>query len=377
MFNAHPEFFKDPHIDYSIHDFNLKFDDYIAKNKKIIANHCMTPAWKIDLNAPYELRPEKSNPNCGALLIHGLLDTPFIMHDLGKHLQSNGLMVRSVLLPGHGTVPGALLNIKFQDWIQTVRYGVTSLKKEVDQVFLMGFSTGAILSIYEALENPEKIAGVILLAPAFKINTPLDFITNWHRYISWCLPRTCWANIGLENDYTKYQSLAFNAIYQVYQLAKLIRSKRTLACPIFLIATEDDPIVLTTTSLHYFQKTTNPLNQFLLYSSNHPHYADKRITIRNSSYQELHIKNFSHVALPVSPNNFHYGKKGDYPYASHVDDDHDHLYCAMSEPEKLIYNFLYDRKILKLKHQRLSFNPDFDFLAGEISQFVEKVGKCV
>lgn len=374
MFNEHPEFFKDPHIDYSINDFNLNFEDYIAKNKKIIEKHCMTPAWNFELNAPYELKPTHPRPDRGALLVHGLLDTPFIMHDLGKILQSCGLLVRSVLLPGHGTVPGALLNIKYQDWIKTVTYGMVSLKKECEKIFLVGFSTGALLSVYETVENPNKIAGVILLAPAFKINTKLDFATNWHRYISWYFPRTCWANIGIENDYTKYQSLALNAVYQVYQLANLIKRNRPIACPIFLVATEDDPIVSTHASLRYFQKTINPNNRFLLYSGNHPHYEDKRIIIRNSSYQELHIQNFSHVSLPISPNNFHYGRKGDYPLASHVDDDQEHLYCAMSTPEKLIYNLLYDRKILKLKHQRLSFNPDFDFLAEEMKRFIEKVG---
>ena len=160
MFHKQPELFQDPHIDYPIDNLDLHFTDYIHLTKKTIAEHRVDlhqyRELIIEANSPFELRP--TNPivstqtptkmKYGALLIHGLLDSPFIMKDAGLHLQSQGLLVRSILLPGHGTVPGSLLNVKYEDWLQAVRYGIASLAKDVEHIFLVGFSTGASLSIY-------------------------------------------------------------------------------------------------------------------------------------------------------------------------------------------------------------------------------------
>src|SRR5438552_16089884 len=103
-------------------------------------------------------------------MVHGLFDCPFVMRDVGEHLQKQNLLVRSHLLPGHGTVPGALLNVSYQDWINAANYAITNLSKDVEKIFLVGFSTGASLMLYHALQQSNKnIAGLILLAPAIQL----------------------------------------------------------------------------------------------------------------------------------------------------------------------------------------------------------------
>jgi hypothetical protein len=71
----------------------------------------------IEGRAPFELLPERRRCPRGAdgrhakaaLLLHDLGGTPYAMRDLGRALVEHCYLVRAILLPGHGTVPGDLL----------------------------------------------------------------------------------------------------------------------------------------------------------------------------------------------------------------------------------------------------------------------------
>ncbi|MHB1948263.1 MAG: alpha/beta hydrolase [Gammaproteobacteria bacterium] len=384
MFNKHSKLYQDPHIQYPIDDLDLNFADYIAKSKKIIADYRVDlnhhAECIIEANAPFEFRPSQplstNKIKYGALLIHGLLDTPFMMKDVGLQLHSQGLLVRSIMLPGHATVPGSLLNVKYEDWLQAVRYGVSALMKEVDQIFLVGFSTGANLSLYHTLFNPAQIAGIILLAPAFRINSPFAFASNWYKTIDWIFPRARWMYIGKEIDYTKYISVPFNAIYQVYRLAQdlnKIDHKMLLNLPIFIILSYEDLIISSLAGIKYFHTLKNSHDRMILYAKNKYKTDDKRIIVRNSVYPEWRIDGFSHVSISIAPDNPHYGKNGDFLLASHIDRENHCIYGSIDKPRKFLLDLLYKWKLVKHEYRRLTFNPDFEFMMTQIKGFIKDI----
>jgi esterase/lipase len=379
----------DPHIKYPINDLNLSFADYIQQCKTIIRNHrqdfedAPDPEQIIEANSPFELIPKTDNTQkirYGALLIHGLLDSPFVMRDIGAQLQEQGMLVRAILLPGHGTVPGALLNVTCEEWLQAMRYGIASLSKEVDHLFLVGFSTGASLSLYHALEHqPNSVIGLILLAPAIKIYTDLAAITNWHRAISWAIPRAQWVHKTAENDYTKYQSMCFNAAYQVYRLTQKIHSLETetpLAYPLLACISQEDKTVSSQATLEYFQAHTGADSELIVYTNHPDTFHDARILPRPAAYPKWNIKDVSHVSLPIAPNNSRYGLHGDYINASHAEDllpnGKKVIYGTYNTAEYIILNKLYQWGWDKEKHTKLTFNPDFDFLKQAIDRFSKK-----
>lgn len=373
----YPKLFQDPDIDYPIYNLELNFQDYIAKSKNIIANTRQDLQGKnaeliIDANAPFELKPA-NKPKYGALLIHGLLDSPFIMRDIGERLRANGLLVRSVMLPGHGTVPGALLNTDYTEWLQAVRYGIYSLRSEVEKIFLVGFSTGASLSLYHAAEN-HVIGGVIMIAPAIKISSAFAFATNWPRLISWAWERAQWLHRCKENDYVKYRSVTFNSVYQVYRLAleiNKISPAKLSYCPLFVTLSNEDKIVCSYASTKYFEHLKNPTNRMLMYSCEPKQFQDDRIMVRSSVFPEMNIVSFSHITIPVAPDNFHYGKTGDYSLASHIDTDQNTQYGAFdNKTNDLYYSTLRYLRLSKMQYRRLTFNPDFDFMMEEIRKFI-------
>lgn len=370
------DYLKDPKTHHPIYDLALPFSEYITACQHIIKSTRLDlkqDAEKIiEANSPFELRPEKSN-NKGVLLIHGLLDSPFIMRDIAEKLQKQGYLVRAILLPGHGTIPGDLLNVHYSDWIQAARYGIASFENDVKEVYIGGFSTGANLGLYHALHK-EKISGIFLLCPAIKIRSRLDFSCNWHHVISWAWERAKWLHVMPENDYAKYQSIPFNAAYQVYKLSRIIKKiskKHTPACPLLFIVSLADSTVSSKAAIKYFHKYFSLKNKMLIYSRNTNHENEPNTLVRSSVYPKLHIQEFSHIAIPISPGNPHYGKYGDYINASRVEESDKIIYGGFNKLENKIYDFLYKNNLVFLQRRRLSFNPDFEFMVEEIEKFLE------
>lgn len=373
MLKKHPKLFQDPQIQYP--DLtHLAFQDYIEACKTIISTHRVdAEPHMIEANTPFELHPLQTPARYGALLIHGLLDTPFVMRDIGTFLQQEGLLVRSLLLQGHGTVPGAMLGVHYKDWLQSVRYGIDSLAKEVEKVFLVGYSTGASLALYETLMNDANIGGIISLAPAFKIKSNLARVTKSPAMLINTWERAGWMTLAHEKDYAKYTSVPYHIVYEVYQLTeelKALRKEKKTSCPQFTILTHDDKIISSAAALKYFLQESNPQNRLIYYTTQPLALNDSRIFIRNSAYPELNILNFSHICLPVAPDNPHYGKQGSYHLASHPGENKDFYYSALDRAQVKFYATMYKMKLMQQYISRLTFNPDFDFMTQKIKEFI-------
>ncbi len=112
---------------------NAPFIDYISHSRHLIQAarvdlDSTTKETIIQANSPFEYRPSSEqckNPSGrfqykrGILLIHGLTASPYMMEDLARFFHARCFLVRAILLPGHGTRPGDLLDIHYQDWIKT------------------------------------------------------------------------------------------------------------------------------------------------------------------------------------------------------------------------------------------------------------------
>jgi alpha-beta hydrolase superfamily lysophospholipase len=176
-------------------------------------------------NRSYELPVEK--PRGGVLLLHGLTDSPYSLHNIAELFKKEGFWVTGLRLPSHGTVPSALLDVKWEDWAAAVRIGA---KHVVDRVganmpfIIVGYSTGAPLAIdysFSAINDPElKIPeGLILLSPAIGV-APVAALAKWQSCLSKVpgFGKLAWTSIEKEFDPFKYNSFTVNAGNQVYRL---------------------------------------------------------------------------------------------------------------------------------------------------------------
>ena len=85
----------------------------------------------------FELIPENPNGDV-VLLVHGLGDSPYSFTDVAQHLVSQGYLVRTVLLPRHGSKPGDLM-LPTEDWQAVVNHHIALLKPNSNKLWLGGY----------------------------------------------------------------------------------------------------------------------------------------------------------------------------------------------------------------------------------------------
>jgi pimeloyl-ACP methyl ester carboxylesterase len=206
----------------------------------------------IEERAPFELVPARGRCQRGtdgrhakaALLIHDLGGTPYEMRDLGRALVERCYLVRAILLPGHGTVPGDLLETEYRQWIEATRRGVASFEGEAEQVVLVGFGLGATLAVHHALSAPPEsdpaLGGLVLLAPALATDPPLAWWRAPGGY-SQLGPEGRWARLLLDYDPVRYESLPRGAETQRARLVdEVVAGDALLDLPVFLAISADD-----------------------------------------------------------------------------------------------------------------------------------------
>ncbi|MBU1171853.1 MAG: alpha/beta hydrolase [Proteobacteria bacterium] len=361
----------------STFDFSMEtpFDEYVKATRKMVEKA------RVDLNdtnrdrvvqanTPFELIPKQRPIQNGILLIHGLSDSPYQMKDLATHFLSKGFLVRTILLPGHGTVPGDMLEVTWEAWAKATEYGVHGFSGLVDNLYLGGFSTGGELAIYMCLKGYD-IKGLFLFAPVTKIKTKTAWFSTTFAAPDWLLKQD-------EKDFARYDSLASNAVAQVYQLTvevdRLIETKKNLVVPVFIALSDDDITVSSEHTMALFHTLfSSDENKMVVYCSNPAKYQPDpsgKVIFKDSRIPDDRIVSFSHLSIIVSPDDPHYGKKGDYVYSPHpwLKQNSNGI-----SKDQIFYGELTGS--LKKKHymQRLAYNPYFNEMTGLIDQFLANI----
>lgn len=170
----------------------------------------------------------KGAPVGGALLLHGLSDSPYSMRSAAETLRDAGFECICLRYPGHGTVPAGLLLSDWTDWYAAVRLAWTDLERRIGPekpLIVCGYSTGGALallltldSIEQGLRAPHRL---VLFSPAVGI-TPFAAASNLHRLYSWTTfyEKARWLSIQPEYDPFKYASFPQHAGAQSWALTQ-------------------------------------------------------------------------------------------------------------------------------------------------------------
>jgi esterase/lipase len=201
-------------------------------------------------NRTFELVPDEIKG--GALLLHGLTDSPYSLRRVGQILYEQGYYVLGLRLPAHGTIPGALTRVRWEDWVAASRLGARHVSQRIgpDKPFLLaGYSNGGGLSVKYALDamsdgqlrRPDQL---LLFSPEIGIE-PLARIANAYKLLSF-LPyfeKFKWLSIEPEYDPFKYNSFPKNAAEEAWEVTAAIHREIKVAHDSGLL--RDFPPVLT------------------------------------------------------------------------------------------------------------------------------------
>lgn len=318
---------------------------------------------ELDWNAPKEWRPATyeagSRPDKGILLVHGLGDSPWSFHDVGQQLAQQGFLVRTVLLPGHGTRPENLQTVTAEQWRRVVREQAAALQRDVGQVYLGGFSTGGNLVLEYAYTHPE-IAGLVLFSPGFK-SKAFDWLAPLVAQVRPWL-RTPDGKTPMQNAvrYLNVPSNGFDQFYRTSLAARLMLDDRPYDKPVFMVVTQHDSVLDTNYLLDVFQRRfTNSQSRLIWYGSKPDGLTDtKRVLIQHDRLPEQHISQFSHMSLMFSPANPLYGDKGSLRIC--LNGQTEQAMRACEQGTSVWYSDWGYREDGKV-HARLTFNPYFDW----------------
>lgn len=164
-------------------------------------------------------------------MLHGLTDSPYSLRRIGELLYSKGFYVVGLRLPGHGTVPGALTLVRWQDWVAARRIGARQVRERIgpERPFIVaGYSNGGALAVKYALDAmvetdlpvPDRL---LLFSPEIGI-APVARISNSHKLFSF-LPyfeKFKWLSIEPEYDPFKYNSFPKNAAQEAWAMSAVV-----------------------------------------------------------------------------------------------------------------------------------------------------------
>jgi alpha-beta hydrolase superfamily lysophospholipase len=163
--------------------------------------------------------------------MHGLSDSPYAMRGIAELFQSQGFYVVALRLPGHGTVPSGLREVRWQDWYAAVAVAAkhAAARGGSGKLFYIGgFSTGAALAtLYSvrSLDDAElpKPQGLYLVSPAIGIS-PFAALTNVISALAFipAFEKARWIDVLPEYDPYKYNSFPVNAANQIHTLTGVL-----------------------------------------------------------------------------------------------------------------------------------------------------------
>ena len=180
----------------------------------------------------------------GILLVHGFTGSPSSMRPWAEFMHQQGYTVRVPQLPGHGTKPEDLNNVKWQEWPRKVESELRELQKSSSKIFVFGLSMGGGLTLYTTQNHQEKITGIVLVNPMIHIPhvtpTMAKILSKFQKM------RSAVGNDIKRKNVTEYAYDA-NPIVGIYELTKMLKVTRAnlakVSIPTLLFHSTEDHVL--------------------------------------------------------------------------------------------------------------------------------------
>jgi alpha-beta hydrolase superfamily lysophospholipase len=184
-----------------------------------------------DWNRSYVMRPART-PVGAVVLLHGLTDSPYSLRHVAQRYVDAGFVAVAPRMPGHGTVPGGLAAVEWEQWTAATRLAVREARRLSGAsvpLHVVGFSNGGALAMKYALEaasdttlaRPDRI---VLIAPMIGITSLARFagVLGWPA----AFPRfakAAWLGIVPEFNPFKFNSFPVNGARQSSLVARALQ----------------------------------------------------------------------------------------------------------------------------------------------------------
>lgn len=202
----------------------------------------------------------------GILLVHGLMAAPEEVREWAQFLYSKGYTVYAPRLAGHGTSAVDLSTKHHNQWVESVDRGVAILKSCCNNIVIGGFSTGAGIALYKAIQNPTDFDAVISISAPLKFKARsvefVELIHAWNRlvcYLGMNRLAMVYARNHPDNPHINYHRCPIQGIVEVKALMrKVYSSLPSLKIPSLIMQGGTDPKVDGKSGKRIFQRICHP-----------------------------------------------------------------------------------------------------------------------
>jgi alpha-beta hydrolase superfamily lysophospholipase len=220
-----------------LHEVSQKLDadERIPVNRYFEGSPVYPEGFSQDWNRSYVLEPDEA-PVGAVVFLHGLTDSPYSLRHIARRYREHGFVSIAIRLPAHGTVPGALTDVEWQDWVSATRLAVREARRRIGPLLplhIIGFSNGGALALkyaLDAIEDPRLTRPDHLV-----LISPMIGITRFARFAGFAaLPsifpafaKAAWLSILPEFNPFKYNSFPVNGARQSYLLTNALQQQIT------------------------------------------------------------------------------------------------------------------------------------------------------
>jgi alpha-beta hydrolase superfamily lysophospholipase len=220
-----------------LHEVSQKLDadERIPVNRYFEGSPVYPEGFSQDWNRSYVLEPDGA-PAGAAVFLHGLTDSPYSLRHIARRYREHGYVSIAIRLPAHGTVPGALTDVEWQDWMAATRLAVREAHRRIGPslpLHMIGFSNGGALALkyaLDALEDPRlaRPDRLVLISPMIGITRFARFVgfAAWPSIFP-AFAKAAWLAVLPEFNPFKYNSFPVNGARQTSLLSNELQQQIT------------------------------------------------------------------------------------------------------------------------------------------------------
>jgi len=198
----------------------------------------------------------------GVVVVHGYLAAPEEVRALSNYLFDRGYAVYTVRLRGHGTSYEDLATRRWESWYQSVNRGYVIMKNLAREFAIVGFSTGADLSLYQAaLKNGRFKCVVSINGPLYLKNIASSFASTvvlWNRLLDRMRIRKGhfeYVENRPENPHINYFKNPIAGVKELERFMGVVRGcLKDVTIPALVIQGSHDPVVNPESADEIFEK---------------------------------------------------------------------------------------------------------------------------
>ncbi|MFO1036234.1 MAG: alpha/beta hydrolase [Geminicoccaceae bacterium] len=211
----------------------LEPDQQIPSNRYFAGSPVYPGRFADDWNRSHVLEPT-GTPVGAVVLLHGLTDAPYSQRHIAEIYRDRGFVAVVPRLPAHGTVPGALTDVVWEDWAAATRLAVREAVRRAGPgkpLHLVGYSNGGALALQYALDaiddpslaRPDRL---VLISPMIGITAFARFVgvAGWPAILP-AFAKAAWLGVLPEFIPFKYNSFPINAARQSFELTQTLQGQ--------------------------------------------------------------------------------------------------------------------------------------------------------